>query len=553
MNTEPTPIARQLADGTPERLGRYRLVRPISTGGMARVFEARRESLAGVHPRVAIKVILPNFADNRPFQDLFVHEARIGSMLQHQNVVQIQDFDCQDGLYYLVMEYVDGLTLRRMVSLCRRHGVPVPLDVIAEIGRQVCDGLAHAHSAKSEEGAPLNLVHRDIKPSNLMINPQGVVKLLDFGISKGWSRPETLGAVRGTWGYMSPEQAEAVAVSSAADLFGLATVLYELAAVQPLFKEKEPDVLKSLLTQDEAARRAAKLPREYGGLARVLVRALQRDPLARFESALAMGRALSGLIQDPISAREGLTHFQEQMTALDEAAKSASAGRAAVSREPTRQDDDPRSLTSQVGEPGLPLAFGDVERPVRPVRRVQAPTEERAPIDYEKLLVPIFLFAAVCILMFTVVRLWGERAPAADVQAEEVPVAVEAAPVEPPPEAATDTPVAPSTPRAVQTPAPEPKPEPVPVEVRTEAPPTGPTTLPGTGHITISSIPTARVYVDGEFIRTTPVFRLEVDAGSRQIELRAKDGRTHRFPLGVRDGADLNRVWSFEESQFVGD
>ena len=69
---------------------------------MARVFEARRESLAGVHPRVAIKVILPNFADNRPFQDLFVHEARIGSMLQHQNVVQIQDFDCQDGLYYLV-------------------------------------------------------------------------------------------------------------------------------------------------------------------------------------------------------------------------------------------------------------------------------------------------------------------------------------------------------------------------------------------------------------------------------------------------------------------
>ena len=123
------------------------------------------------------------------------------------------------------------------------------------------------------------------------------------------------------------------------------------------------------------------------------------------------------------------------MTALDEAAKSASAGRA-VSREPTRQDDDPRSLTSQVGEPGLPLAFGDVERPVRPVRRVQAPTEERAPIDFEKLLVPIFLFAAVCILMFTVVRLWGERAPAADVQAEEVPVAVEAAPVEPPPEAA---------------------------------------------------------------------------------------------------------------------
>jgi len=241
MNTEPTPIPRQLADGTPERLGRYRLVRPISTGGMARVFEARRESLAGVNPRVAIKVILPDFADNRPFQDLFVHEARIGSMLQHQNVVQIQDFDCQDGLYYLVMEFVDGITLRRVVSLCRRHGVPVPLDVIAEIGRQVCDGLAHAHAAEADDGAPLNLVHRDIKPSNLMLNPQGVVKLLDFGISKGWSRPEHKGAVRGTWGYMSPEQAEGETVAASADLFGLAAVLYELATVPPSsFNSRDP-------------------------------------------------------------------------------------------------------------------------------------------------------------------------------------------------------------------------------------------------------------------------------------------------------------------------
>ena len=548
MNTEPTPIARQLADGTPERLGRYRLVRPISTGGMARVFEARRESIAGVHPRVAIKVILPNFADNRPFQELFVNEARIGSMLQHQNVVQIQDFDCQDGLYYLVMEYVDGLTLRRMVSLCRRNGVPVPLDVIAEIGRQVCDGLAHAHSAKSEEGAPLSLVHRDIKPSNLMINPQGVVKLLDFGISKGWSRPETLGAVRGTWGYMSPEQAEAVAVSSTADLFGLATVLYELAAVQPLFKEKEPDVLKNFLTQDEAARRAAKLPREYGGLARVLVRALQRDPLARYESALAMGRALSGLIQDPISAREGLTRFQEQMTSLDEAAKSAATGRSGGSRGPVRQEEEHVSLTSQAGEPGLPLAFGDVERPVRPVRRVQTPAEERPPIDYEKLLVPVFLFAAVCILAFTSMRLWDERGHAVPVSVEQS-TAVGSEGVS---GATTDgikpvPPVAETVERAVEI-----VPKSVPVEIQTQTPPAAPTTAPGEGHITISSIPTARVYVDGEFIRTTPVFRLEVDAGSREIELRAKDGRVHRFQLSVRDGADLNRVWSFEESQFVG-
>ena len=99
----PSAVPRH-PDGTPERLGRYRLVRPVSTGGMARVFEGRRESLAGVAPKVAIKVILPDFAADSSFRDLFVNEARIGSLMQHGNLVQIQDFDLEDGVYYLVME-----------------------------------------------------------------------------------------------------------------------------------------------------------------------------------------------------------------------------------------------------------------------------------------------------------------------------------------------------------------------------------------------------------------------------------------------------------------
>lgn len=275
-----------LADGTPVRLGRYRLVRPISTGGMARVFEARRESLAGVSPRVAIKVILPDYAQHDGFQRLFIHEARVGSMLAHPNLVQIQDFDCQDQRYYLVMEYVEGITLRRAISLCRRHGIPVPVHVVAEIGRQICDGLAHAHQACSEDGQALRLVHRDLKPGNLMLNPQGVVKLLDFGISKAHLLAEREGAVRGTWGYMPPEQALGVGVGPAADLFGLAAVLYELAVLQPLFPEKEPDRIKALMDQDEAARRASALTGPLAPLSAILVRALQRDPAADRKSVV---------------------------------------------------------------------------------------------------------------------------------------------------------------------------------------------------------------------------------------------------------------------------
>ncbi|MBN1337133.1 MAG: protein kinase, partial [Deltaproteobacteria bacterium] len=96
-------------DTLPERLGRYRLVRLVSTGGMARVYEGRRESLAGVSPRVAIKVILPGYDTDAAIQSLFVNEARVGARLEHQNLVQIQDFDQEGDRFYLVMEFVDGV------------------------------------------------------------------------------------------------------------------------------------------------------------------------------------------------------------------------------------------------------------------------------------------------------------------------------------------------------------------------------------------------------------------------------------------------------------
>ena len=114
------------AETPPPRLGRYRLVRCISSGGMARVYEARRESLAGVAPRVALKLILPEFAEDPTFQQLFVNEARIGSQLQHQNLVGIQDFDREENHFFLVMEYVEGITLRRAISTARRNGIQIP-------------------------------------------------------------------------------------------------------------------------------------------------------------------------------------------------------------------------------------------------------------------------------------------------------------------------------------------------------------------------------------------------------------------------------------------
>jgi len=530
----PDSTPEQLADGTPARLGRYRLVRPISTGGMARVFEGRRESLAGVQPRVAIKVILPDFADNQPFQELFVHEARIGSLLQHQNLVQIQDFDCEEGRYYLVMEYVEGITLRRVVSLCRRHGIPIPLDLIAEIGRQICDGLDHAHSAVSEEGAPLNLVHRDIKPSNLMINPQGVVKLLDFGISKALIRREREGQVRGTWGYMAPEQADGESVGPAADLFGLAAVLYEMASFGPLFAEKDPDEVRPLLVQDEAARRAARLGRDFRGLGSVLVRALQRDPAARFPDAATMGRALSALISDPGMARDQLVRLQGRLTELNRP-NAPDRPVAAPSAGPSSEQ------TVQPSGPGLPLAVGDAQGPARePASHV-----ERGgviDIDLRRIAMPLFVLLAISILAFTAWHLWKEGQ---DVKwttpSRATPDAAQESVVSEP---VVPEPVVPAQATLPSLPAPA---------VPSAPPPAVPAAAsPGKGLLTVSSLPRSKVSIDGEFVRFTPLYRSELPGGQHTVTLQTEDGQIHRFDVEVVPGKLTNRVWSFSQEDWVG-
>jgi hypothetical protein len=391
MSPERTQPSR-LADGTPERLGRYRLVRPLSTGGMAHVFEGRRESLAGVAPRVAIKVILPEYAKDDGFQRLFQNEAVVGSQLHHQNIVQIQDFDYADGRLYLVMEYVEGITLRRVVNVCRRNGIALPLELVLEIGRQVCDGLQYAHSAPGESGAPLGLVHRDVKPSNLMLNPQGVVKLLDFGISVALQGANDQ-AVRGTWGYMSPEQSAAEPLDGRSDLYGLASVLYELAVLDTLFPEKDQADIKALMAKDEAARRANALSGAYAPLAPILVRALQRDPEARFASAAAMGKALTALLPDPGIARERLQRFQAQIVGLAE----GGAG-------PARERPRGSSSSGTPATPALPVAAGNELRPYRsPAGRAPRPVRDRFLLQLAAVVVLSVVLGVTAFFAFRVV------------------------------------------------------------------------------------------------------------------------------------------------------
>lgn len=524
---EPNPAAAHPADL--QRLGRYKIVRPLSKGGMALVYEARRESLAGVSPRVAIKLILPQHESSETFRELFINEARLGASMHHQNLVQIQDFDCDGDRYFLVMEYVEGLTLRRIISLCQRDGLSIPLGVIAEIGRQACDGLHYAHGAHDDKGRHLRLVHRDIKPSNLILGPHGVVKVLDFGISKGRLRRERQGSVKGTWGYMAPEQAAGEDVQPTADVFGLAVVLYELAALRPMFQEKGRDEIKRLLRDDHAARMAATLDPAYAPLVSVLIRALQRDPRARFSSAEAFGRALSALLPDPITARDEVTRFFDAVRALEEGAAPRRPGpRSQGSLQHSEAPSQPAApeptkgarwvwgaLAAAGGSAGVLLAFvvlaSHVEGPAEDVLVDRAlPVERTLPADPEH--GPLDEPAGPA----------GEGAPGE----QGVRVVVRRPAV-----------------------AEEPEEEPAQQVLASEAEEDAGPADAELSVLQIGSRQQAEVYIAGQFVDYAPV-RRELPPGRYAVSIVALDGRRRTFEVELEAGQRLRRTWDFDRMEW---
>jgi serine/threonine protein kinase len=577
----PVPSQPHEPSLAPERLGPYRLLRPISAGGMARVYEGRFDSLAGVSTRVAIKVIHPDFANEEGFQDLFIQEARISARLEHLNVVRVQQFNREGALYYLVMEYIDGVTFRKIVSACRRHGQRLPVALLAELGRQACEGLHYAHALADEAGKPLRLVHRDMKPSNLMLNVQGVVKVLDFGISYAHGQQESRGSVKGTWGYMAPEQAEGQPVGPAADLYGLASVLYEVATLEPLFPESDNAAIRRELVADGGARRAAGLGGPYTDLAGVLVRALQRDPHARFNSAESMARALSQLVPDPMLARDELVRKVAELRALDQAAAPP------VGVDPNGSAHSVSTMRSQPGpapRPGLPVVSGSLHAPSRAPRPAAPPA--RSKWSGSSIFSVVFALFSVAALLFTASTiLWprGSSRPAATpVAAAPVPAspivaapvaapvatpAVAPAPVVAPP--VVTAPEAPEPVAAPEAPAPAPKSSGTrePTRKTTPAPATAPQaaelvrelTAPAPaaaaaeGMLSVSASPRAQILIDGQYVRFTPLFQHPVPAGTHTVLLVTADNRRKTFRVEVPAGGEVRRIWMFDEDAWSPD
>ena len=267
---------------------------------MAEIYLARQEGVGDFSRLVVVKRILPHLAEELRFIEMFLEEARLASLIQHPNVVQIYDVDQQGASYYIAMEYIDGVSLGSICRRARKRSVLPSVAVSAEIVAQACAGLHAAHELRDDEGALVGLVHRDISPHNLMIAQTGVVKLVDFGIAKAKTtsiRTRT-GDIKGKYPYMSPEQIRAEPLDRRTDIFSLGAILAELVLGQRFFDRSSELATMKAITEEPIATLRELDPDQPEPISQVVERAMRRRREDRFQTAAEMGAALRAAIDE---------------------------------------------------------------------------------------------------------------------------------------------------------------------------------------------------------------------------------------------------------------
>jgi len=264
----------------------------IGYGGMANVYLARQKGPSGSSRLCVIKEVLPELAHDPRMAEMLAEEARISSLLDHDNLVRVHDFDRAGESLYLAMEYVEGFDLRELLRRAASARVPFPVAYSLLIAQGVLRGLEYTHRMRGPDGEPLGIVHRDVSPANVLIGFEGEVKLCDFGIAKASGTIGVDAAFQGKAGYMSPEQARGDVLGAHSDVFAVGIILWELLAGKRLYKAKQGE---SLL---EAARRAEipalpgrGLPEERELFA-IVEKALTKRVEGRYSSAEEMLRDL---------------------------------------------------------------------------------------------------------------------------------------------------------------------------------------------------------------------------------------------------------------------
>jgi eukaryotic-like serine/threonine-protein kinase len=294
--------------GAGHTLGRYELLAPIARGGMAVVWAARMKGSRGFQKLVAIKSMLPSLTDDDgTFEEMFLAEAQLAAQIRHPHVAEVLDLGEQDGVLFIVMEWVDGEPLGTIHKVSREQNVQVPIAITTRVGLNVAQALHAAHELKSQvTGETYGLVHRDVSPQNILITFDGVVKVVDFGVAKATHAAHggktAVGQMKGKVTYMAPEQARGEPIDRRADIFALGIVLYQLVTNRHPFKGETPlKTLDKILDAKPVVPPITYTPTCHPALNAAIVRALEKDKRKRYASMAEMAEVLETALSKMIS------------------------------------------------------------------------------------------------------------------------------------------------------------------------------------------------------------------------------------------------------------
>jgi eukaryotic-like serine/threonine-protein kinase len=341
----------------PRTVGRYVLYGELASGGMATVHFGRLSGPVGFSRTVAIKRLHPQFAKDPEFVTMFLDEARLCGRIRHPNVVPTLDVVSTDGEIFIVMEYVAGEALSKLMKTAWQRNIPVPPRVAATIVSSVLHGLHAAHQAKDELGQELGIVHRDVSPQNILVGSDGTSRVLDFGVAKAAGRLQTTrdGQVKGKIAYMPPEQLSGGVISRQSDIYAASVVLWEALCSRRLFDGETEAITLVRAIEGKIDPPSSINPQLNTAIDGVVLRGLAREPTSRFPTARDMALAIEQIIglASPYEvgewveqvASEEIARRAQSIADIESASLNASAPRIGLADAPA---EPPHSQVSSI-------------------------------------------------------------------------------------------------------------------------------------------------------------------------------------------------------------